>query len=505
MNLGRTAAGIVLAVMITAIALVGAEAALRRIDGYPLRTLQLQQAPQVVATDLDRAMAHVRTLDVAPGVDRAWFTINPDRPAPPPPDPVLKPRLPGYWTVGLPSLYEWNREYLEGFTCRDQKAFTQAFGPYKDLFVFDALNGVEFPRFRFLRQAAYPSGLVTNEFGWRGPDVALDKPARTIRIAFIGSSTTVGAHSAPFSYPEVLGGWLNLWARARGLDVRFETLNAAREGIDSSSIAEVVRQEVLPLEPDLVVYYEGSNQFWPAAYIEWKDGKQPERPRRDPRTPWKVERFSVLALRARSLYDTWTNISGEPSKPPLPVRWPAELDEFDPALDSPVIPLNLNVILRDLEKIRTSLVASGSELLLESFLWLAWDGMKLDPIRDHGVSSYLNETFWPFNYAHMRRMADFQNRVFAKYAKTEGLDLLDFAGAYPRDPGLFVDAIHFTPDGVRLQGWVVLQKLIPLIERRIASGALPRPDRTPLAQHPAFAQNPRRLVPVSSFGASCTK
>ena len=56
---------------------------------------------------------------------------------------------------------------------------------------------------------------------------------------------------------------------------------------------------------------------------------------------------------------------------------------------------------------------------------------------------------------------------------------MDVAAAMPRDPALFVDAIHMTPEGLRLRAWITLQELIPLIEERIASGALPRQDDRP--------------------------
>ena len=84
---------------------------------------------------------------------------------------------------------------------------------------------------------------------------------RTVRIAFIGASTTVGNHFYPYSYPEFIGNWLNLWSDQRKLDVRFEVLNAGRESITSSDNVNIVREEVLPLKPDLLVYYEGANQF----------------------------------------------------------------------------------------------------------------------------------------------------------------------------------------------------------------------------------------------------
>src|SRR5262249_10948598 len=138
---------------------------------------------------------------------------------------------------------------------------------FDDVFVFDPIDRAPFPRFRFLRNARYPSGLQTNGFGWRGPDVALNKRPASIRIAFVGASTTVGEHGEAYSYPDGIQCLLNRWGQAPHPAIAFETINAGREGVNSNSIQAIVRQEVLPIDPDLVVYYEGSNQFWPANFI----------------------------------------------------------------------------------------------------------------------------------------------------------------------------------------------------------------------------------------------
>jgi hypothetical protein len=45
-------------------------------------------------------------------------------------------------------------------------------------------------------------------------------------------------------------------------------INAGREGINSRSLPAIVRQEILPVEPDLVYYdYDGANQFWPGNFV----------------------------------------------------------------------------------------------------------------------------------------------------------------------------------------------------------------------------------------------
>ena len=50
--------------------------------------------------------------------------------------------------------------------------------------------------------------------------------------------------------------------------MRVEVLNSARESNVSTDLAAIVKTEVLPLHPDLVVYYAGGNQFRPEPIVE---------------------------------------------------------------------------------------------------------------------------------------------------------------------------------------------------------------------------------------------
>jgi hypothetical protein len=138
---------------------------------------------------------------------------------------------------------------------------------------------------------------------------------------------------------------------------------------------------------------------------------------------------------------------------------------------------------------------------MTSFAWLVYPGMVVDPARDADLLAYLNTTFWPFTYAHMRRFLDFQTRVFRKYALLHHLDFVDVAAAYPRDPRLFDDAIHMTHAGVRLQAWIVFNGLVPILERRLASNEWPRAATHSLSMHPAFSG--RRLVSMTEVRAAC--
>jgi len=502
----------VVAVLTTLVALVAAECLTRAIDGYRVLTPRLALSePWPNRTragggrqsgkwrTLEDAWPYVQQLPVASGVEREWF-LSP-APARPPLDidPELAARAAHYRPNDLPSNYEWNSQFAVQTAClTEHHDGGEMLDNFDDVFEFDPIDGTPFPRYRFLRSVTYPSALRTNAFGWRSRDIALNKPAGTIRLAFIGASTTVGPHHEPYSYPELIQFLLDRWAAARHPGVRFEVINAGREGINSTSIQAIVRQEVMPVDPDFLLYYEGSNQFWPADYINIT---------LPPRTqsgtpPSALARYSAIASRIEAAVRRASVPGVERPKPALPVRWPKDLDERDPNLSHPQLPNNLPVILADLEAIRRTAEADGARLGIASFLWLAAPGMRLDPVRDAFLFDYLNVQYWPFSYAHMKRYADFQNRALRKYAAAHGLDFIDFAGEYPRDPRLFSDAIHMMGAGIPLQAWIVFNNLVPIIERHLASGEWPRAPHEPLSAHPAF-RGTRRLVSMRSIRAAC--
>jgi hypothetical protein len=181
-------------------------------------------------------------------------------------------------------------------------------------------------------------------------------------------------------------------------------------------------------------------------------------------------------------------------KPDYKIAWPRGLDEIDPDLGRPDLPVNLSVILGDLDRMRADLAAVDSELVLSSFMWLVKDGMVVNPIRNARILEYLNVYLFPFRYRDLEWLAAFQNRVFAKYAAAHGLAFIDVARGMPFDPDLFTDAIHNTYPGIRMQAWVVLQQLVPIVEKHLASGAWPKPVPVMGSVHPAFAVEPRQIT-----------
>jgi hypothetical protein len=106
-----------------------------------------------------------------------------------------------------------------------------------------------------------PAWASHNSLGFRGPEIARNKPAGVRRVTCIGASTTYGLDLSPEqAYPAQLGQLLNA---EHG---RWEVINAGVPGWISTEILINLQLRVLPLEPDVVVILEGRNEILPQTY-----------------------------------------------------------------------------------------------------------------------------------------------------------------------------------------------------------------------------------------------
>ena len=488
-----------LLVMSILLCLAVAEGVVRVLNGQPLLAFPLPDG-------IDEGVlkpGQVDTIPRAPGVELAWFSSNP------PPLPNRKPPPEGWQHLFMDlrakssrgaafqpndAFKVWNSVFA-GDPCQ-HPFLKQAPG---HLYLYDPVDGKASPPYRFYPNVTLPDRLVTNQIGWRGAPIEVPRGPRTVRIVFAGSSTVVDGHFAPWSYPEYVGHWLTLWAEAKKLDVRFEVLNSARESNTSNDIANVIHTEVLPLRPDLVVYYEGGNQFRLDTVVDRVPQGSAVRP---PSTGaslspgWLREASHWSALLGRvqaAIGYAGSDMDGrEWPKPDYEIVWPPGLDEQDPDLAYPKLPVSLNQIQRDLDRIRADLATVGSDLALSSFAWMVKDGLVLDPIRHRYILEELNVRHYPYRYRDIERLAKFENRLFAKYARVHGLGFIDVAGQLPADPDLFLDAVHSSYAGTRMRGWITFNQLVPMIEKRLADKSWPRPMPSPEPPLPTFT--PRRMT-----------
>ncbi len=466
------------------------EAGLRWFTSYGPRSAAQPATVAAKPVSVADGVRYIRQFAAVSGADPAWFSEDPPPlPNRTSPAPALAARYLEYQRRGLAGFqaeYVWNSYLVKRDRC-NPSGFLRGFPETVLTFTPNAVS--MHPVYRFPASETLPSGLVTNQFGLRGHPSSLAKPARTIRIAFLGASTTAGFHPFPFSYPEYVEHWLNRFAEANHYDVRFEALNGGREGVNSNDIAAILREELLPLDPDLAVYYEGSNQFAAANLLV-----QPVIPPRatidplDPVVQHKLPaslrtRFATFDLLDRALNGFRT--VGEPRKPRYRLQWPEGVDEAQPNPDSPLLPLQLPAIVGDLDAIRAGMGSIGGRLAVCSFEWFTPGNAPLSPTRHAEIYRQLNTVLWPLRYSDIRRLADFQNRVFRNYAASRKVPYLDVAAEIPQDPDLFIDAIHMSQVGERVRAWIAFRQLLPVVRRLIDSGQLPHQNDAARLPHPA--------------------
>jgi hypothetical protein len=308
-------------------------------------------------------------------------------------------------------------------------------------------------------------------------------------VACIGASTTVCAHHHPVSWPEALQVWLQRWGDSRGFDVRFEVINGGREGIHAADAAAILEEEVLPLAPDYVVFYEGANHLVPRDWVRFHDPADRHAPPASSDAPGWISRLAPFSATARRLDNVRRRMGSkgvEPSKPSQSVVFPDGVDEHAPDLSKLGSFMHLDRVLAALARMREALAPSGARLLLTSYCWLTAEGQRLDPVRDRHIADHLDRRLHPVSRDSLRRLTDFQNRVFSTWAGTHGLPFLPLADRFPREPALNTDAIHHTFPGDLALAWCVLECLTPIIENDLRHGRVPvKQDPVP-RDHPAW-------------------
>ena len=180
---------IVLALASVVFSLVVAEAAVRYIDGYAMFEFPLNKP----VGSMTAGQELVDQIPLASSVEREWFLSDP---------PALPNRraVPNEWRE-LSRFVEDNSAASAGFQSLDLfKAWNSAFAgdPCKQsllrqapgrFFTYDPPDGNATPPYRYLPDATFPSGLVTNQVGWRGAPIENPRGEKTVRIVVVGSST----------------------------------------------------------------------------------------------------------------------------------------------------------------------------------------------------------------------------------------------------------------------------------------------------------------------------
>jgi GDSL-like lipase/acylhydrolase family protein len=266
-----------------------------------------------------------------------------------------------------------------------------------------------------------------NSLGFRGDDFERRKPPHTVRIAALGASTTFCAEVSDNhkTWPHRLQE--KLADAYPGL--KFEVINTAVGGYTAAENLRNLTYRVLPLEPDLALYYEGNNEIT-------KDTRQlalargliaSANPQALARTisnysllfDLTYKNLTILAGR-HNIAATARTIDSVP--PDLPNHFIGQLDEMRRTLASRDIPLVLSTFIvkfRRNQPRATQLANADVE-----FYYMPW--MSID-----GMLSAM----------------DTYNLAILDYAGRSGVPVVDDRDAVPPDAEHFSDAMHFVDKG----------------------------------------------------------
>jgi acyl-CoA synthetase (AMP-forming)/AMP-acid ligase II/acyl carrier protein len=294
-----------------------------------------------------------------------------------------------------------------------------------DLFVLEKSTGL-----RRMRAGARFASVEANSQGYRSPEIPLDKPARTIRLAFLGDSFVFGSWSDgnettwPFHALETL--------RLAHGGPSYDYVNAAMPGNGIGHVTIQFRESISRFRPDVVVLAPGaggSAADWARVKIGYSGVHYMPSGfgRRSHLFGWIEKNLVILLRQLRALSDR-----GKLKLEPHELR---ELSkEFQDKLRDIVSECQksgaLVVLLTRESKIRrttgtlTQIWSAGSRLFYQPYM---------------SVAALLD-------------VHDEFNRVYREVAAHTGASLVELVGTLPPTKTYFEDSSHFTPAANRIIG-----------------------------------------------------
>lgn len=295
---------------------------------------------------------------------------------------------------------------------------------FTDLYRVDPAIGL-----RVLVPGAQVGRIAVNSAGFRGPEIAQPKPDGTLRIAFLGASTTFCAEvsSNDAVWPQLVAE--DLRRRFPGVSIDF--VNSAVPGYTVDSMRKTLRHRVRPLQPDLIVVYEATNELSAEVRQRALAAKVIDSP--VAHEPGWLERHSLLwelvvkNLRVRSAQQK----PGATSTRKL---------EVDASSLGGSFREELGLLLREARD-------AGAHVAVATFATHLRPGQSEEQARRAAVSALVYMPFMTIDgllagYARY-------NQVIREAARAEGATLIGGEDTIPGDPDHFVDSVHFSDAGSR--------------------------------------------------------
>ncbi len=272
----------------------------------------------------------------------------------------------------------------------------------------------------------------SNSWGLRGPEFSVKKPHGVIRIICIGASTTAGMQGDNETYPYYLQQELN----RRFPGEQIEVINAGFYGLSLDDFPAIFRNKVLPLQPDIVLFYEANNSinfqdfvtdlpcpFWSCwldnypFWYRWLYGHSAV--------------FSTIADKAG-----WNNVV----PPPMAHTF-----------DWTTVTASETNYHQELAAFAREIQSHGIQVVLSSFINAAYDGLNITYNDSPGVFDSVYKLLYPLTPGEIGNVYDRINKQSAAVARELHTPYADVAADFPHGMENFdYDNYHLSPAGNKI-------------------------------------------------------
>lgn len=313
-----------------------------------------------------------------------------------------------------------------------------------------------------------------NSLGFRGDEIPIPKPEGAYRIAAIGASTTYGAvQDYRQSYPDLLEAYLH--EQGYGF---VEVVNAGVGAYTSHQNLMTLQFRVLPLEPDLIILYQGWNDirerliFPNPRYLG--DGSGARKPViRDFFMPDLAEYSTALRILGIRSGFTKTHADIEFTQFLRAESYLGGIFAYQyqtGAYPSGIfLDLSVSDILAqnppaDFERNLTNMLAAASSHRVDALLLT----MTYDRDFDESAGRSRPHKFASDEYEFAMNQ---HNDVTRKLAASTDTPMLDLAELFPDDHSLFVDVVHMSEKGNRARAQLIGDFVIDQFADQTSLGA----------------------------------
>lgn len=290
------------------------------------------------------------------------------------------------------------------------------------------------PLVRRLIPGAVVGPMSINSHGFRGPEVATPKPAGTVRLAFLGASTTFCAEVS--ANDKV---WPAQVAHTLGATRAVDYVNAAVPGTRLEQTQRLLDEKLAALEPDVIVFYEATNEL----SFDTRNLARERGLYRDVSgfSDWLAHHSVFFELAQKNLQVMTRASAAQVSADKLTFE-PRELSrEFE----------------QRLRKLVASAQARAKVVALVTFASRVRRGLSPDEME----AALVTASYYMPYMSSDGLIAGFEeyNRVIRQVAAETGSILIEAENLVPATPEYYTDSVHFTDTGAELMGKIVARGL----------------------------------------------